>query len=260
MSVYLNTAKAAARMAGDFLAAKHSSLRRWRVRFKKNNELVTSLDDASERMILRVLKRRFPTHSYVAEESGKDQMGSDMVWYIDPLDGTSNYVMGNPLYGVSIALAMRGEVMLGVLYFPELPQRMLWAEKEKGTWCDGKRIRVSTVANFPRAPHTFCHGKRPGDLRKTFALYRSFLPRHIRLRHFGSAAYELAQVALGNTDSYLSVGISPWDIAAGVCIVREAGGTVTDGKGGKWHLGIPTMAASNGKVHGALIRSLHGVV
>ncbi len=247
-------------MAGDFLAAKHSSFRRGQVRFKKNNELVTSLDAASERMILRALKRRFPTHSFVAEESGKRQMGSDMVWHIDPLDGTSNYVMGNPLYGVSIALAVREEVVLGVLYFPELSRRMLWAEKGSGACCDGKRIRVSTVADFQRATHTFCHGKRPNDLKKTFALYHAFLPRHIRLRHFGSAAFELSQVALGSTDSYLSIGNSPWDIAAGVCIVREAGGTVTDGKGGGWHLGIPTMVASNGKVHAALVHSLKNVV
>jgi myo-inositol-1(or 4)-monophosphatase len=108
-----------------------------------------------------------------------------------------------------------------------------------------------------KANHTFCHGKRPQDLKKAFELYHKFLPQHIRLRHLGSAAFELSQLIMGGTDSYISVGVRPWDIAAGICIVREAGGKVTDGNGKPWHFGAQTMIATNGKIHRALIEFIN---
>jgi myo-inositol-1(or 4)-monophosphatase len=131
MSRYLTVAKRAARRAGSTLVLRHATFRRSTAHYKERNELVTTEDARSERNILSELRQNFPDHTFISEEAGLRQGSGDYVWYVDPLDGTSNYVMGNPLYGISIALAHRKELILGVLYFPEI-KRMFWAEQGGG--------------------------------------------------------------------------------------------------------------------------------
>jgi myo-inositol-1(or 4)-monophosphatase len=253
MSKHLIVAKRAAKQAGDMLMKRQANFKRASINFKKNNESVTSYDKAAERIIFSNIKKVFPEYGILSEESGHNKKRSDYLWIIDPLDGTSNFTMMNPLYGVSIALAKRHEVILGVLYFPAL-KRMVWAERGKKAFLNGKRIYVSGVTSFTRANHFLCNGRTKEDIRHTMEAYKKFLPKKMRLRHLGSAALELSMLAMGSIETYMSIGeVHEWDLAAGQLIIKEAGGTITDFKGNDWNLKSKNLAASNSLLHKKLL-------
>lgn len=248
MTRQLRSAKQAIRQAGSELVRRYVGHEFARSRFKKHHERVTVADKASEKIILNILRKDFPDDAFLTEESGWKKRKGEYAWIIDPLDGTSNFVMHNPLFGISIARVHGDEVVLGVMYFPLL-KRMYWAEKGMGARRDGKRISVSDLLVIPLATHLFCHGQSKKDIATALKLYSRYLNKNIRLRHLGSAAFELALVAEGHADSYTSVGIHAWDVAAGVCIAREAGATITTMQDNTWTVYSDTLLVANPKLH-----------
>lgn len=248
MTKQLHSAQLAIRRAGEELARRYNAHEFARSQFKKHHELVTVADKASEKIILSILRKDFPNDAFLTEESGWKKRKGEYAWIIDPLDGTSNFVMHNPLFGISIARVYHDEVVVGVMYFPML-KRMYWAEKGTGARRDGKRIAVSNLSAISPATHLFCHGQSKKNIANALKLYTRYLHKNIRLRHLGSAAFELGLVAEGHADSYISSGIHAWDVAAGVCIAREAGAKISTMLGGTWTVYSDTLLVANPKLH-----------
>jgi myo-inositol-1(or 4)-monophosphatase len=245
---------AAAQKAGRMLLRQYKNFDRGTVELKAHHEILTKADLMSEKIILKEIKKNFPEHRILSEESGQIRNQSDYLWIVDPLDGTTNFSMHNPLWSVSIAVAYQGKVILGVIYAPLLDELYV-AEENKGVRRNGKKIKVS--GHTKKALHTFCHGRENKYVKKALKYYRWQKLNELDCRQMGSAAIELAFVAGGRTESIMIPGANPWDVAAGVLMVREAGGKVTDFKGKEWILDSKDMLASNGKVHRELLKVIN---
>lgn len=221
---------------------------------KSLGQFVTDADKKVEKFIISSIKKKFPDHHILAEESGENGKHSEYTWIIDPIDGTNNFMSGIPDFGIEIALAKNNEVLLGVIYLP-MYDELYVAEKGKGAFMNGKRIHVS--------------GKKEED--ETMLLYsctfRQNLGWHIghldslmrvfkRPRLLGSASIELAYVAIGRAESYVAWHDEPWDYAAGNLIVEEAGGKVTTLDGKPWFLGMGGLVASNRRFHDRILQAL----
>lgn len=221
--------------------------------FKGEIDIVTEADRLSEDMILSAIRNRFPRHDVLSEESSSPETGSEFRWIVDPLDGTTNYAHGYPVFCVSIALERQGVVTLGVVYNPMLDE-MFVAEKEKGAYLNGARLSVSGT---PVLSHGLLATGFPYDIRKdrnNNINYFTVMARKVRaIRRAGSAALDLAYVAAGRFDGFWELKLMPWDTAAGCLLVREAGGAVTDLFGAPHHLDSPHILASNGALHQAMI-------
>ena len=224
---------------------------------KGKANLVTTADVASQKTILSILRKNFPDHDYLAEENGVKNTGSDYVWVIDPIDGTTNFAHTFPQCGVSIALFYKNEPVLGGVTNPATGEMFL-AQKGKGATLNGKRIHVSKtprldqsllVTGFPYNRFT----RMPQLLRR----FEKFLSSCHDVRRLGSAALDLCWLAAGRTDGYWEDNLNPWDVAAGVLILQEAGGKVTDFNGRKYKKISdygPTLLASNGKIHAQMLQ------
>jgi len=220
-------------------------------------DLVTESDFASERILVARIKERFPGHHILTEEgSERGALDEEWLWVIDPLDGTVNYAHGLPIFSVSIALAHRGSVVSGAVYDPTRDV-MYAAERGKGAWRNGKPIRVSETRSLSQAmlatgfPYQI-EGNPDNNLRE-FGL---LMARAQTVRRPGSAALDLAWVAEGVFDGFWEPGLKPWDCAAGVLLVEEAGGTATDYEGRPWNLSALRIALTNGLIHGELLAAL----
>ena len=231
---------------------------------KSSHEIVTGADKGAERIILPLLKKYTPQYQILSEESGLTHHRSDWLWVVDPLDGTTNFKVHNPLFSVSIALYHKGEPMLGVVCAPYLKEIFV-AEKDKGATLNGKRIHVSQIRELNKAFLTYCYGTHPKHMRMAVELYRYFKMRSVDMRQLGSAAIELSWVAAGRTESIVIPGTHPWDAAAGALLVTEAGGKVTDFKGNPWRFvdkktgkiaGAVNLLATNGKLHRTILKHL----
>lgn len=231
---------------------------------KSSHEILTKADKGAERIILPLLKKYTPGYQILSEESGLTKRGSDWLWVVDPLDGTTNFKVHNPLFSVSVALYCKGEPRLGVVYAPYLNELFV-AEKGKGATMNGKRIHVSKTGELKRAFLTYCYGTHPKHMRAAVELYRYFKMKSVDMRQMGSAAIELSWVAMGRTESIVIPGTHPWDAAAGALIVTEAGGKVTDFQGKPWRFvdkktskisGAVNLLATNGKLHRTVLRHL----
>lgn len=252
------TAILAAREAGAKLLRAYNKFDRTKVDYKAHHEIVTSADLASEKVIINLVKKNFPDHEILSEESGDDGKKSDWLWIIDPLDGTTNFSMHSPLFAVEIGVAFRGEIIVGVIYAPALNELFV-AEKGKGAWLNSKKIKISQLGRKGRALNTFCHGREDKDIRLALA-YMNYQKLHgFDCRQIGSAALELAYVASGRVESIVIPGANPWDVAAGILLVQEAGGKVTDLNDKRWNLKSYGVAASNGLVHREIIGVLKKV-
>lgn len=240
-------AVAAAKKAGAMLKREFERFDRRQLAFKSQREAVTRHDLASERLIIRELKRVFPEHGFLGEEGGAEERASEWLWVIDPIDGTTNFSFHNPLWSVSIALAQAGQVVLGVVYLPYLDE-MFVAVKNQGATRNGRKIRVSDIRS-DRSIHTFCHGYEQADIDLALKYYQKQKHSAFDCRQLGSAALELAYVACGRAESLLIPGAKPWDIAAGILLVREAGGQVTNLAGRPWQLSDRSVLATNSLVH-----------
>ncbi len=223
------------------------------VKEKPNKSLVAAADLEANKAIIKAIKRRFPEHNILSEESGLEYNNSDYKWIIDPLDGTHNFLHGIPIFGTSIALEYKKELILGVLHFPILRLTAI-AERGKGAFLNGKRMRVS---NKKTLEHSFVLFEFSYANRKEkIGFLEKFVHKTIDVRNFGSAIYNLMLLASGKAESYIILSTNEWDVAAGFLIVEEAGGKITDLKGKKWAFGNKKYAVSNGKVHKEILKFL----
>jgi len=241
----------AARAAGAILLRRLGRVRT--VRLKGAKDPVTAADTAAERCIRVSLARAFPRIGFLGEE-GTAAEGPGGRWIVDPLDGTIGYIAGLPFFAVSIALEREGRLESGVLYLPRLGELFL-AERGRGAWCNGRRIRVSGTDRLADSVLALWHDDsvwRDRPLRERIAAL-ALRVRNVRI--FG-AGFSLASVAAGRLDAYWEQSARPWDVAAGALLVTEAGGRVTDGAGRALDLAQPTILASNGRIHRSLLTAL----
>jgi myo-inositol-1(or 4)-monophosphatase len=255
MSELLETCELAAR-------AGASELLSWRGRFETREkapaDLVTDADLASQAAIRAEIAARFPHHLFVGEEktSQVEVGGDDFVWLVDPLDGTTNYIHGYPCYAVSIAVARGRELLAGVIYDP-LANELFFAEQGRGAWCNGERLKTSNVASVGEALVAVSLPPRVGPETPDLADFIRMVQYSQAVRRSGSAALNLAYVAHGRLDAFWATKIQPWDVAAGVLLVREAGGIVTGRDGGEFDVWRPHfVSAAGAELHGELMHVL----
>ncbi len=247
-----------ARAAGELLRSELLGPRR--IAFKGSpTNLVTEMDARAEALIVDRLLGAFPDDAILAEERGAAAGRSGRRWIIDPLDGTTNYAHGLPIYGVSIALEVGGRVQLGVVYDPS--QRELFVtERGAGAFCNNARLTVSTATTLDASllatgfPYDI-RVKDDNNLRE----YAAFAVRTRGVRRLGSAVLYLAWLAAGRFDGYWELRLGPWDVAAGGLMVEEAGGRLTAITGGPLDLEAPTVIASNGRIHDAILAVLREI-
>lgn len=255
-SDYKKLAVSAARDAGGYLKGNLHS--RHLVRFKGEIDIVTEADQQAESMIIAAIQKQYPDHDILAEESPATHNGSLYRWIIDPLDGTTNYAHGYPVFCVSIALECGGTCILGVVFNPMLGE-MFVAEKGQGAFLNDKPIVVSETTELSRS---LLATGFPYDIRLTeennMNHFESMALRAQAIRRAGSAALDLAYVAAGRFDGFWELKLSPWDTAAGCLLVQEAGGAVTDLHGEAFTLTAPHIVASNGRIHGQILSVLRG--
>ena len=227
MHPLLNTAIRAARRAGDVILRHVDRLEGLRVESKGRHDFVSEIDHLAEREILRVLRRAYPNHAILAEESGA-HAGDEYQWIIDPLDGTTNFLHGYPQFAVAIALRHRTTLQQAVVFDP-LRNELFSATAGAGAWLDDRRIRVSNVQVLDNALlATGFPFRQFDDLERWLHAFRWLMPRVSGVRRAGSAALDLAYVAKGRCDGFWEFGLQPWDIAAGALLVQEAGGLLSD--------------------------------
>lgn len=212
-------------------------------------DLVTIADRASERVILSCLRAAFPNASVLAEESGSYQGTSDERWIVDPLDGTTNYAHGYPIYSISIAFERAGELIAGVVLAPALNECFA-AEKGGGARRNDAPMRVSTIGSIGDA--LTCTGFHPADFERNGAYFGRMSHHAQAVRRDGSAALDLAFTAAGRFDGFWEWDLAPWDVAAGTLLVREAGGAVTRIDGGDASVDARSILATNGRIHVAM--------
>lgn len=215
--------------------------------------MVTKADRESEDTIVSLIKSHFPEHGIYGEEGTDYQPDAEYIWYIDPLDGTSNFVRNIPLFGVSVGIVRNGKPVCGVLYFPAIGL-LVEAEEGGGTYANGKQVYVS---KRPLAQALYYSGgKFGGKFKGAFQLNTSIASACGLLKVIDASSYEFAQIAMGDAEIYFLANM-PHDVAAGICIVREAGGIVTDGKGGEWHLDSEEILATTSILHNEIISLLN---
>jgi len=244
MDNFLDAAIEIAREAGQVLMAHRGA----GFELKGDYDLVTAADHASEQLVIKRLKERFPTHGIVAEEGGRAQMESELRWYVDPLDGTTNFAHGFPMWNVTLALARRGEVIAGVVYDP-LNRELFTAERGAGARLNGAPIRVSktNTLNDALLATGFPSRKRHQNVNIHF-YYQLAMVTH-GVRRGGSAAIDLAYTACGRLDAFWEFGLNPWDMAAGTLLVEEAGGEASGMRGEPLDLHGKYLLVDNGLIH-----------
>jgi myo-inositol-1(or 4)-monophosphatase len=224
--------------------------------YKGKTNIVTDVDASSEKIIMRAVSGSFPDHAILSEEAGAARNGSAYRWVIDPLDGTTNFAHGFPFFCVSIALELRGEIMLGVVYDP-VREELFLAEKGRGAHLNGRRIKASAERSLSRS---FLATGFAYDVEKAsnsnLKNFRNFLIRSMAIRRAGSAALDLSYVACGRFDGFWEIGLHPWDSAAGALLVKEAGGRVTRFDGSRFTHYDDRILATNGLIHSQMSKVL----
>ncbi len=243
---FLDSAVEIARQAGALI--RHNSERRPSYELKGESDLVTPTDRASERLVVERLSTYHPSHSIVAEEGSGHDSRSEYVWYVDPLDGTTNFAHGFPMYCVSLGLERAGEMICGVVYDP-LRDEMFTAERGAGAFLNNRRIRVSSVSRLEDSLVATGFPSRKRHINVNVHFYYQMAMATHGVRRAGSAALDFAYVACGRLDVFWEFGLKPWDMAAGMLLVAEAGGRVTDMRGGPAVVGGPNILTSNGHTH-----------
>ena len=254
----LNVAIKAARAAGAIINRAALDVEAVRISQKQINDYVTEVDHASEAIIIETLLTAYPGHGILAEESGSQHgaKDSEFVWIIDPLDGTTNFIHGFPVYCVSIALAVRGKVEQAVIYDPSRND-LFTATKGRGAYLNERRIRVSKRTQLKECLVSTGFPFRPGDNFKNYlAMMGDVMQRTAGLRRPGSAALDLAYVAAGYTDGFFETGLNIWDVAAGSLLVTEAGGLVGNFTGESDFLEQKECLAGSPRIYGQLVQIL----
>src|SRR5947208_6060931 len=228
MHPMLTIAVRAARRAGSIINRASLNGGALNVRSKRVNDFVTQIDQAAEEAIMEVVRKAYPDHGFLAEESGKSAGEAEYVWIIDPLDGTTNFIHGFPQYCVSIGIQHRGALAHAVVYDP-VRNELFTASKGRGAFLNDRRIRVSTLARFPEAlVGTGFPFKEVTRLELYTRQLQTMMKTCAGVRRAGAAALDLAYVACGRLDAFWELGLSPWDMAGGALLIQEAGGLVGD--------------------------------
>jgi len=251
----INVAVKAARAAGNIINRAALDVESVRVSQKQVNDFVTEVDQASEKTIIETLLTAYPGHAIWAEESGKAHgaQDSDYVWIIDPLDGTTNFIHGLPIYCVSIALAVKGKIEQAVVYDPTRND-LFTATKGRGAYMNNRRIRVAKRTRLQEClistgfPYRF-----DDNIRHYLSMLGDILPRTAGIRRPGAAALDMAYVAAGFTDGFFEQGLQPWDVAAGSLLITEAGGLVGNLSGEANFLEQRECLAANPRIYGQMV-------
>jgi myo-inositol-1(or 4)-monophosphatase len=251
----INVAIKAARAAGAIINRAALDVESVRISQKQVNDFVTEVDHAAEKTIIETLLGAYPGHGILAEESGSEHgaKDSEFVWIIDPLDGTTNFIHGFPVYCVSIALAVKGKIEQAVIYDPSRND-LFTATRGRGAYMNDRRLRVSKRIRLAECLISTGFPFRPGDnLPDYMAMMGEVMKRTAGLRRPGAAALDLAYVAAGFTDGFFESGLQPWDVAAGSLLVTEAGGLVGNFTGEADFLAQHECLAGNPKVYGQMV-------
>lgn len=232
--------------------------KRFSINYKAPRNPVTQVDIECEQRIKKLISGHFPEHSFLGEEEGK-QGNSDFVWLIDPIDGTTNFLHGVDYFCVTVALAKANEVLCGVVYNP-MHKKLFSAAKGKGAFLNKKKLVVSKIDKLENSLVVSGFPYNAPELeRKTLQSTANLRGKCQDIRRFGSAALDLCSVAQGTMDAYFEYQLNPWDVAAGILIVREAGGKVTDINGKEATINSGHYAASNGFLHEEVLSNLERV-
>ncbi len=254
----INVAVKAARAAGSVINRAALDIESVRISQKKVNDFVTEVDHAAEKVIIETLLTAYPGHGILAEESGREHgaQDSEYVWIIDPLDGTTNFIHGLPVYCVSIALAVKGKVEQAVVYDPTRND-LFTATKGRGAYLNDRRIRVSKRTQLKESLISTGFPFREGDNFKQYlTMMGDVMKRTAGLRRPGAAALDLAYVAAGYTEGFFETGLQPWDVAAGSLLVTEAGGLVGNFTGEAEFLEQNECLAGSPRIYGQLVTIL----
>jgi myo-inositol-1(or 4)-monophosphatase len=247
---YLETAAEIAREAGALLAQYFE--RRVAFELKGDYDLVTEADRASEQLVVERLRSYFPTHGIVAEEGGGHESPSEYRWYVDPLDGTTNFAHSYPVYNVTLALEHGNEIICGVIYDPSR-QEMFAAERGSGAYLNNHRIQVSKTRRLEDSLLATGFPSRKRHLNINVHFYHQLAMLTHGVRRGGAAAIDLAYVACGRLDGFWEFKLNPWDMAAGSLMVTEAGGRMSDMRGGPLSLRGAHVLSDNGHLHEELV-------
>jgi myo-inositol-1(or 4)-monophosphatase len=251
MTDYRKFAESIAREAGALL--KDRFREKHTIDYKGEIDIVTEADKMSEEIIVSKIRQRFPDHGIMAEESAETKKDSGYRWIIDPLDGTTNYAHGFPVFCVSVALEKEGETILGVVYNPMLNE-LFTAQKNMGAFLNDEKISVSCTEDLLKSllatgfPYDISR-----DPNNNINYFNGIIMEAQAIRRAGSAALDLAYVAVGRFDGFWELKLHPWDTAAGCLLVKEAGGITTTLSGGDFCLDSKNLLASNGKIHNKMI-------
>ena len=266
MNPMLNMAIKAAHEAGDIIARSADRIDQLQIENKDKNDFVTEIDRAAEDTIIGILKKAYPDHAFLGEESGKHEGSSNgssqYEWIIDPLDGTTNFLYGIPHFAVSIALKKDGVLDQAVVYDP-MKDDLFYASKGGGAFLNKRRIRVSKRLSLGNAllttgiPYLESHDSNIDTYFKTL---KAMMIGTAGIRRPGSASLDLAYVAAGRYDGFWEFALHEWDIAAGVLLIQEAGGLTGDMQGGNTHMKTGNIVAGSPKVFKDMIKRLHTVL
>ena len=258
MHPMLNIAVRAARRAGSIINRAALDGGGLEVRAKQNNDFVTRVDQAAEQSIIDVVRKAYPDHALLAEESGHSAGSAEYQWIIDPLDGTTNFIHGFPQYCVSIAIRHRGALAHGVVYDP-VRNELFTASKGRGAFLNDRRIRVSKCTRLGDAlVGTGFPFREAARLELYVGQLETLMKASSGVRRAGAAALDLAYVACGRLDAFWEMGLSAWDMAAGALMILEAGGLVGDLRGEAGYLESGEICAATPKIFPPLIEALSG--
>lgn len=257
MHPMLNIAVRAARSAGNIIARYADQVDTLSISNKAPNDFVSEVDKLAEEEIINVIKKAYPDHSILGEETGSHE-GNEYEWIIDPLDGTTNFLYGFPQFAVSIALRHKGRLEQAVIYDP-MRQELFSASRGEGAQLNGRRIRVTNRRGLHGALLGTGIPFRPEHeifMDPYFAMMKDLIPDSAGIRRAGSAALDLAYVAAGRIDGFWELDLNIWDIAAGVLLVEEAGGLVADLEGGMNYMKSGDIVAANPRVFKAMLQKI----
>ena len=253
----LNTAVKAARKAGTIITRASFDVDKLTIRAKRQHDFVSEVDHAAEDAIIGMLKKAYPGHGFLAEESGYKDRDAEYLWVIDPLDGTTNFLHGVPQYCVSIGLLHKGIPFQAVVFDPTRNE-LFTASKGAGAYLNDRRIRVSKVDKLEGALiSTGFPFKVINHVDDYLRMLKNVMKSTSGVRRAGAAALDLAYVACGRYDGFWEKGLSAWDMCAGSLLIREAGGLVGDYEGNEGFLDKGEIVAANGKLFAALLKTLH---
>jgi len=261
MHPLVNIAVSAARSAGNFIMRNVDRVDQLQIERKGRNDFVTQVDRGAESEIIKIIRKAYPQHAVLGEEGGRSEIAggdNEVLWIIDPLDGTTNFLHGLPHFAVSIGVQVRGKLEHGVIYAP-CTQDLYCASRGGGATLNNRRIRVSGTKDLDSALIGTGVPIRAANLDAYLPMLRAVVESTAGVRRAGSAALDLAYVAAGRLDAFWELGLKPWDIAAGLVLVQEAGGIISEIYGAGEPLDSGNVLAATPKLHPQLSEALAGV-